>query len=65
MDKEPIIGVIGGMGPYAGLDLVRKIFDQTQAALDQEYLPVALLSYAHRIEDRSAFLFGEAPENPA
>ncbi len=65
MDKEPIIGVIGGMGPYAGLDLVRKIFDQTQAALDQEHLPVAMLSYAHCIQDRSAYLFGEAAENPA
>ncbi len=65
MDKEPIIGVIGGMGPYAGLDLVRKIFDQTQATLDQEHLPVALLSYAHRIQDRSAYLFDEATENPA
>ncbi len=65
MDKEPLIGVLGGMGPYAGLDLVRKIFDQTQANVDQEHLPVALLSYAHRIEDRSAFLFGEAAENPA
>lgn len=65
MPSEPIIGVIGGMGPYAGLDLVRKIFDQTQASVDQEHLPVALLSYAHRIQDRSAFLFDEAVENPA
>ena len=66
MDKEEaIIGVLGGMGPYAGLDLVQKIFDQTQAGVDQDHLPVALLSYAHRIQDRSAFLSGEAAENPA
>lgn len=65
MHNEPIIGVLGGMGPYAGLDLVRKIFDQTRAGVDQEHLPVALLSYAHRIQDRSAFLFDETTENPA
>ena len=62
---EPILGVLGGMGPYAGLDLVRKIFDETQAGTDQEHLPVALLSYSHRILDRSAYLFGEIDENPA
>ncbi len=63
--NEPIIGVVGGMGPYAGLDLARKIFDETQAGTDQEHLPVALLSYSHRILDRSAYLFGEISENPA
>ena len=39
-----VIGVVGGMGPYAGLDLVRKIFDQTTASTDQEHLDVILLS---------------------
>ncbi len=65
MNTDPVIGVLGGMGPYAGLDLVRKIFDQTHAGTDQEHLPVALLSYSHRILDRSAYLFGEIDENPA
>jgi aspartate racemase len=62
--NEKIIGVIGGMGPYAGLDLVDKIFDQTDAHSDQEHLPVALLSYPGRIIDRSAFLSGNEPMNP-
>jgi aspartate racemase len=65
MDQDNVIGVIGGMGPYAGLDLVEKIFDQTQAVTDQEHLPVALLSYPERIDDRSAFLFGRSQTNPA
>lgn len=63
--KDKIIGVIGGMGPYAGLDLVRKIFDLTEADRDQDHLPVALLSYPGRIRDRSEFLFGKVGENPA
>lgn len=65
MDKENIIGVIGGMGPYAGLDLVRKIFDLTDADKDQEHLSVSLLSYPGRIRDRSTFLFENSGENPA
>lgn len=65
MIQENIIGVIGGMGPYAGLDLVRKIFDLTDAHKDQDHLPVALLSFPGRIRDRSDFLFAMEGENPA
>lgn len=65
MKKEKVIGVIGGMGPYAGLDLVKKIFDNTIANTDHTHLPVALLSYPERIPDRSMFLFGEINDNPA
>ena len=65
MEQDRIIGVIGGMGPYAGLDLVRKIFDLTDAHKDQEHLPVALLSFPGWIRDRSTFLFEKSGENPA
>lgn len=65
MAQDRIIGVIGGMGPYAGLDLVRKIFDLTEARRDQEHLPVALLSFPGRIRDRSEYLFEGGGENPA
>jgi aspartate racemase len=62
---SPILGVIGGMGPHAGLDLVRNILNQTRARADQAHLPVALLSLPDRIVDRSRFLFNETRENPA
>ncbi len=65
MQQEPIIGVVGGMGPYAGIDLVQKIFDETLAESDQEHLPVTLVSYAHRIRDRSSFILGQDRVNPA
>lgn len=58
------IGVVGGAGPYAGLDLVQKIFDNTIAAKDQEHLPVAMLSYPGEIPDRSAYLLGKSDANP-
>jgi aspartate racemase len=38
-DDKKMIGVIGGMGPHAGIDLVQKIFNQTKAASDQDHLP--------------------------
>ena len=63
--KFPIIGIIGGMGPQAGLDLAAKVIAETQAVTDQEHLPVALLSYSHRIADRSAYVLGEPVSNPA
>lgn len=67
--EEPVspgsIGVIGGMGPYAGTDLINKVFANTAAATDQEHLPVALLSYSHCIHDRNAYLLDGRGENPA
>lgn len=63
--KDKVIGVLGGMGPAAGVDLVSKLIDQTDARTDHEHLPVALLNYPERIIDRSTFLFGETDLNPA
>ncbi|MXX97706.1 MAG: aspartate/glutamate racemase family protein [Rhodothermaceae bacterium] len=62
--KNPVIGIIGGMGPQAGLDLAAKVIAQTRAVTDQDHLPMALLSYGHLIGDRSAYVFGESSENP-
>ena len=60
-----MIGVVGGVGPYAGIDLIKKIFDQTKADSDQDHLPVSMLSVPHRIPDRTRFLLGQTDENPA
>lgn len=65
MNAEGIIGVVGGVGPYAGLDLMRKIYDQTVAACDQDYPPVINLSMPGQILDRTEFLLGETAVNPA
>ncbi|NOZ23787.1 MAG: aspartate/glutamate racemase family protein [Planctomycetes bacterium] len=60
-----MIGIVGGVGPYAGLDLTRKVFDQTVASSDQEHLPVALLSLPREIVDRTEYLLGHTATNPA
>lgn len=58
------IGVLGGLGPYAGLDLVKKIFDSCIAVKDQDHLPVMLYSFPGEIPPRVDFLLGSNPENP-
>lgn len=65
MEGEKIIGIVGGVGPYAGLDLMKKVFDETAAANDQEYLPVVMISESHKIADRTSFLLGKTKTNPA
>jgi len=65
MSKSKIIGIVGGVGPYAGLDLNEKIFRLTEAHNDQEHLNVLLFSMGGRITDRTAYLTGEMPSSPA
>jgi len=65
MKSEKMIGIVGGVGPYAGLDLVRKIFDLTEAKTDQEHLPVTLISLPEKISNRTAFILGKSKLNPA
>jgi aspartate racemase len=65
---EPILGVIGGVGPYAGLDFLKKIFDNTDAKKDQDHISCVLVSCPALIPDRSEFLLNgtiPAEENPA
>ena len=63
-DEREAIGVLGGLGPYAGLDLVRSVFDETDAHADQEHLPVTLISYPGRIPDRATWLADPAAPSP-
>ncbi len=60
-----MIGIVGGVGSYAGIDLIRKVYDYTGANSDQEHLPISMLSIPHKILDRTGFLLGEIIENPA
>ena len=62
--KNKMIGIVGGMGPYAGLDLAKKIFDLTQAKKDQDHVPLTLISNPEKIEDRTQFILGNTKINP-
>lgn len=65
MNNEKTIGIVGGIGSYAGLDLTKKILDQTYTRSDQEHLSIALLSFPHEIGDRTSYLLGQTSINPA
>jgi aspartate racemase len=60
-----MIGIVGGVGPYAGLDLMKKVFDQTLALKDQDHLDTMLLSLPSGILDRTEYLEGRVEKNPA
>jgi aspartate racemase len=60
-----IIGIIGGVGPYAGLDLNAKIFDQTIAVKDQDHLRIVLFSFSEDIPDRTLHIQGKTTEDIA
>lgn len=62
---EKVIGIVAGSGPFAGLDLLRKILEQTLASTDQEHLTVLSVSQPCAIPDRTQYLLGQAPHNPA
>ncbi|MDF1547439.1 MAG: amino acid racemase [Bacteroidales bacterium] len=59
-----MIGIVGGVGSYAGIDLIKKIYDHTDAKSDQEHLPVSMLSAPHKVLDRTKYLVGEIDINP-
>lgn len=63
--KKNIIGIVGGVGPFAGIDLFIKIFNLTDASTDQQHLDVLLYSLPGQIPDRTAFLTEAKNENPA
>lgn len=59
-----MIGVVAGVGPYAGLDMLQKILEETVATRDQDHVPVLSLSAPAAIPDRTAFLQGRVDINP-
>ena len=60
-----MIGIVGGMGSYAGTDLLNKVYDNTIVDKDQDHLDTVLLSMPSGIEDRTDFLIGKVKTNPA
>lgn len=58
-----IIGIIGGMGPAATIDLYKKIVENTPAEKDQEHIHVIIDSYP-QIEDRTEYII-YGGKNPA
>ena len=54
--EKQVIGIVGGMGPVAGVDLASKVISQTMAASDQDHLPMVLYSFPDEIGDRTEYI---------
>lgn len=52
-----MIGILGGMGPLATVDFLRKLVERTPAARDQEHVPLLVYSVP-QIPDRIASIMG-------
>lgn len=65
LSEDKVIGIVGGMGPQAGNALFESILRQSNAATDQHHLSVVMMSFPAHIPDRTTFLNGETPINPA
>lgn len=53
-----VVGILGGMGPLATVDFMRKMLDATPAAADQDHVPVVVSSIP-QVPDRTAAFRGE------
>jgi len=53
LEKYNVIGILGGMGPEATIDLYRRIVRSTPVEKDQDHIPVLIFSNP-KIPDRTA-----------
>lgn len=60
-----MIGILSGAGPLAGVDVAKKIIEETVAVTDQDHLPMFISSVPADIPDRTQFLLGRSEANPA
>ncbi|MCP4410342.1 MAG: aspartate/glutamate racemase family protein [Gammaproteobacteria bacterium] len=66
MKKEKIIAIGGGVGPMAGVELHKKIIENTLTnGTDQDHLEVHHFSRSHDVADRTDYLLNKVFQNPA
>nr|BFF38232.1 aspartate racemase [Tenacibaculum mesophilum] len=64
MNAIKTIGIIGGMGPMAGVELHKRLILQNNSTKDQHHLSIVHASFPSKIVDRSEFLENKIEENP-
>lgn len=65
IENSKVIGIVGGMGPQAGIALYEKLVSNTLVNTDQQHLSVVLMAFPKNIVDRTLFLEGLVSINPA
>lgn len=64
-DARPRLGVLGGMGPLATVDFLRKLMEETPATRDADHVPVIVYSVPQIPDRPAAILAGGASPLPA
>ena len=59
--KKRLLGILGGMGPEAGVEFVRILIEKTPANRDQDHIPFLLLNYP-QVPDRTNFILGKGTD---
>ncbi|HEX8988549.1 MAG TPA: amino acid racemase [Rhodocyclaceae bacterium] len=57
---DGFLGIVGGMGPLATADFLKKLVEATPAQCDQEHIPVLLYGDC-TVPDRTAYIVGKGP----
>ncbi|HYC45779.1 MAG TPA: amino acid racemase [Burkholderiales bacterium] len=63
--KPPLLGVLGGMGPFATVDFLTKLIEETGAERDEHHVPVVVYSVPQIPSRPAAIMHGGASPLPA
>lgn len=63
MEKETVLGVIGGLGPMATAHFMELVVNMTEAASDQENLEMIIYNFPS-IPDRTGYILGSNLKSP-
>lgn len=63
MKKNPVLGILGGLGPMATAYFYELLISHTKASCDQEHIDIIINSHA-TTPDRTAFIMGHSSEDP-
>ena len=58
---QRVVGIIGGMGPLATVDLMNKIISYTPAMKDQDHIHIIADNYS-QIPDRTTAILGKGSD---
>ena len=63
MEKSPLLGILGGLGPMSSVYFYEMLTEHTEAECDQDHLNIIISSHAST-PDRTAYILGKSDENP-
>ena len=63
MERSPLLGILGGLGPMSTVYFYEMLTAHTEARCDQEHLNIVISSYAET-PDRTDYILGRSSDNP-